>query len=52
MEAPFDPNHLERYRDLGIDYIVLQRKNRLAGVRPVYENSAFDVYALTSAPSR
>ncbi|PYT31027.1 MAG: hypothetical protein DMG57_06485 [Acidobacteria bacterium] len=52
MEAPFDPNHLERYRDSGIDYIVLQRKNRLAGARAVYENSAFDVYPLTSAPPR
>ena len=52
MEAPFDPEHLERYRDLGIDYLVLRQKNRLAGSRAIYENATFDVYPVTSAPQR
>jgi len=52
MEAPFDPNHLERYRDRGIDYLVVQKKNGLASAQAAYENSAFDVYTLTSAPPR
>ena len=35
----FDPKDVERYRGIGIDYIVLQAKNRRVGVKPVFERS-------------
>lgn len=44
MAAPFDPKGLSGYRGLGIDYIVLQPKNRLQSTQPVFENSRFIVY--------
>ena len=50
MAAPFDPKvaggakDAARYRDLGIDYIVLQAKNRLVDIKPVFENGRFVVY--------
>ncbi|MBI3278280.1 MAG: hypothetical protein HYZ57_00390 [Acidobacteria bacterium] len=35
---------LERYRELGIDYVVFQKQQRPAGVQPVYANQKFGVY--------
>ncbi len=49
MSAKFDPDRLDRYRDLGIDYVVLQRKNALRGREPAFENSRFAVYRIRSA---
>jgi hypothetical protein len=45
MSAPFRPGDAERYRALGIDYIVLPARNRLPNRTPVFANSAFLVYA-------
>jgi hypothetical protein len=51
MAAPFDPKggaagskDAARYRDLGIDYIVLQAKKRVPGIQPVFENGRYIVY--------
>ena len=44
MAAPFDPKDVASYRGLGIDYYVLQPKNRLESVKPVFENGRFLVY--------
>jgi hypothetical protein len=48
MAGGFDPQHLERYRGPGIDYLVIQRKNRLASPPPAFENTAFSVYAVSA----
>jgi hypothetical protein len=48
MAGGFDPQHLDRYRGLGIDYLVLESKNRLAAPLPVYENARFVVYAVSA----
>jgi hypothetical protein len=44
MAAPFNPGSMAIYRGLGIDYVVLQSKHRLAGVTPVFENESYAVY--------
>lgn len=44
MAAPFNPKDAASYRGLGIDYMVLQPKNRLAGLKPLFENGRFVVY--------
>lgn len=44
MAAPFHPRAMTSYRSLGIDYIVLQSKRRLAGVTPLFENQSYVVY--------
>lgn len=46
MAQPFDPHDLGRYRGLGIDYIVLLAKDRLADTSPVFQNAGFVVYRL------
>jgi len=46
MAEPFSPGDLPRYGSLGIDYVVLQAKNRLPGMTPVFENARFVVYKL------
>ena len=46
MAGGFDARHLERYRGLGIDYLVLEKKNRLASPQPAFENAGFAVYAV------
>jgi hypothetical protein len=46
MAPPFDPHDLGRYRGLGIDYIVLLAKDRLAGTAPDFQNASFVVYRL------
>jgi hypothetical protein len=45
MEGSFDPNQLDRYRGLGIDYLVVKTDNPLPGLAPVYRNSKYLVYA-------
>ena len=45
LAAPFDPRPVARYRAMGIDYIVLSPRNRLAGLTPAFENAAYLVYA-------
>jgi hypothetical protein len=52
MAAPFTPQDAGRYRDLGIDYFVLQPRNRLAGVTPVFENGRFEVYQIGALVQR
>jgi hypothetical protein len=45
MAAPFDPKAIATYRSLGIDFFVLRAKNRLADIKPVFENARFVVYS-------
>jgi hypothetical protein len=47
----FRPAMLPKYAALGIQYVVLQPKNRLPRP-PVFENAKYEVYALTGAGSR
>jgi hypothetical protein len=44
MAAPFKPDSMTIYRSLGIDYVVLQSKHRLAGATPLFENESYAVY--------
>ena len=44
MAAPFNPGSMTSYRELGIDYVVLQSKHRLAGVTPLFENGRYVAY--------
>lgn len=44
MDGKFSTHRLEGMLPLPIDYYVLQRTNRLKGVRPVFVNSEFAVY--------
>jgi hypothetical protein len=44
MAAPFNPRSMTSYHGLGIDYVVLQSKHRLAGVTPLFENGRYAVY--------
>jgi hypothetical protein len=46
LASPFDPRKVARYRELGIDYVVLSPRDRLAGRAPVFENASYLVYAL------
>jgi hypothetical protein len=50
MAAPFDPNRLASYRELGIDYVVLGAQNRIAALTPRFQNSAFVVYEVGGSP--
>ena len=45
MAQPFDPKDLARYQGLGIDYLVVSTKNKLAQP-PVFQNALFAVYRL------
>jgi hypothetical protein len=47
MARPFDPRDVAQYPAMGIDYIVVGRKNRLAGATPVFDNGRFLVYKLS-----
>ncbi len=51
MARPFDPQGVDQYAALGIDYIVVGRKNRLAGATPVFDNGRFLVYKLPAHAS-
>ena len=44
MGNEFDPSAISRFRETGIDYVVLTPKNRLADQQAVYENSGYLVY--------
>jgi hypothetical protein len=44
MAAPFNPDAMTSYRGLGVDYVVLQAKHRLAGVPPLFENASYVAY--------
>jgi hypothetical protein len=44
MSEPFQPSAIPRFRDMGIDYLVLTQKSRLRDRQPVYENSGYVVY--------
>jgi hypothetical protein len=46
LATPFDARNVARYGALGIDYIVLSPRNRLPGLTPVFENTAYLVYPL------
>jgi hypothetical protein len=46
LATPFDARNVARYRELGIDYVVLSPRNRLADRAPVFENGAYVVYAV------
>jgi hypothetical protein len=38
---------IPHYRSLGVDYLVLQRDHRLAGLEPVYWNARYAVYRIS-----
>jgi hypothetical protein len=42
----FEPTHLPRYRAMGIDYLILQPKNRPPGMQPLFANRKYEVFAL------
>lgn len=42
--GPFTPERLERLLPLGIDYYVLKKKDQLANLPPVFQNSRYVVY--------
>ena len=44
LGAGYKPAPMESYAALGADYVVLQAQNKIAGVQPVMENSAYIVY--------
>jgi hypothetical protein len=44
MQGSFSPERLQGMLDLPIDYYVLQRSNRLASPKPVFENQFYVVY--------
>ena len=46
MAEPFRREKLPRFHELGIDYVVLSTKNRLADRRAVFENAGYVVYRL------
>lgn len=46
MAAPLEPERLQHFARLGIDYVVLQPAHRLHGKAPVFENARFLVYRL------
>ena len=47
--AGYGADSFRQYRGLGIDYVVVQEQNRVAGVEPVYRNGSYAVYR-TSDP--
>ncbi len=42
----FTPADMERYAELGIDYVVMETEHRLPDRKPVFENDKYLVYAL------
>lgn len=50
MAGKFQPQKVDSFAALGIDYVVVRPSNRLPGRTPVFENSRFLVYPL--APAR
>lgn len=50
MAPAFIPQDVDRYAQLGIDYLVLGPKDRLKDTEPVFENPKFLVYRLIARP--
>ena len=50
MAPGFHPQDVDRYAQLGIDYLVLVPKDRLREPQPVFENARFVVYRLIGRP--
>jgi len=46
LAKPYEPNAVVDYRFLGVDYIVLSPRHRLAGRTPAFENSRYVAYVL------
>jgi hypothetical protein len=46
MGPAFDPAEIARYRELGIDYLVVKAGTMVAGREPVYGNARYAVYRL------
>ncbi|MBI3694633.1 MAG: hypothetical protein HY238_07305, partial [Acidobacteria bacterium] len=46
IARPFQAEKLRRFRELGIDYVVLSPKNRLADRPAAFENGKYSVYSL------
>ncbi len=44
MEKPFTPEDVGRFAGIGIDFIVVQPKNRLPSREPVFQNPGYVVY--------
>ncbi len=44
MEGEYSTKRLQGMMDLPVDYFVLQRRNRLADIKPVYQNERYVVY--------
>jgi len=44
MEGEYSTKRLQGMLDLPVDYFVLQRRNRLADIKPVYQNERYVVY--------
>ncbi|MCX6616003.1 MAG: hypothetical protein NTZ98_07880, partial [Acidobacteria bacterium] len=51
MAGGFRAENLQRYAELGIDYLVLRRANLLPGRRTEFQNRQFVVYAVDHAAS-
>jgi len=49
MAGKFQPQKVDSFAALGINYVVVRPANRLPGKRPVFENSGFLVYRMASA---
>lgn len=46
MAGKFQPADCARFKALGVDYVVVKPRNRIAARVPVYENSRFLVYGI------
>jgi hypothetical protein len=46
VDRPFEPDGVDRFASLGIDYIVVNPKNRLPGRAAVFENTSYIAYRL------
>jgi hypothetical protein len=43
---PFSPKDVPRYRALGVDYLVVEPRDRIPGLTPVFENKQFIAYRI------
>jgi len=46
----FNEAALAKYRDLGIDFVVVERSQALLGYKPVFENRRYSVYSTAAQP--
>ena len=49
MAEPFRPERVPGLGDLGIDYLVLDPRNRIADRKPAWENSRYVVYEISAS---